>query len=199
MSVKRYTMLPHAHRVRSVSRSRPDLPQPTQQRKLSIRDPASPLPLTFAWHSISQYGLGTAVPVPRLADVFDGSLALVWADGTNGTGSNPSAHDIISRITTGFSSKQLSAVRQLDSPADIPTACPQNFNLFSECFAAVAFNSLPGPNGSLPLNYTLRADGGLFHIDVTKHNSDYEKRLLPLQWAIDSVCALVGDASRLCS
>ncbi|KAM5535265.1 hypothetical protein V8D89_011071 [Ganoderma adspersum] len=134
----------------------------------------------------NNYGLGTSVPVPRLANVFDGSLALVWADGTNGTGSNPSAHDIISRITTGFSSKQLSAVRQLDSPADIPTACPQNFNLFSECFAAVAFNSLPGPNGSLPLNYTLRADGGLFHIDVTKHNSDYEKRLLPLQWAVDS-------------
>ncbi|PIL31168.1 ATP-binding cassette transporter [Ganoderma sinense ZZ0214-1] len=134
----------------------------------------------------NNYGLGTSVPVPRLADVFDGSLALVWADGTNGTGSNPSAHDIISHITSGFSSKQLSAVRQLDSPADIPSACPQNFNLFSECFAAVAFNSLPGPNGSLPLNYTLRADGGLFHIDVTKHNSDYEKRLLPLQWAVDS-------------
>ncbi|TFK91173.1 P-loop containing nucleoside triphosphate hydrolase protein [Polyporus arcularius HHB13444] len=134
----------------------------------------------------NNYGLGTAVSVPRLADVYDGSLALVWADGTNGTGSNPSAHDIISHITRGFNPKQLGAVRQLDTPAAIPSACPQNFNLFSECFAAVAFNSFPGPNGSLPLNYTLRADGGLFHIDVTKHTSDYEKRILPLQWAIDS-------------
>ena len=143
-----------------------------------------------------QYGLGTSVPVPRLADVFDGSLALIWADGTNGTGTNPSAHDIISHVTSGFSSKQLLAVRQLDSPDDIPSACPQNFNLFSECFAAVAFNSLPGPNGSLPLNYTLRADGGLFHIDVTKHTSDYEKRLLPLQWAVDSVRAPADTSCR---
>ena len=114
---------------------------------------------------------------------------MIWADGTNGTGTNPSAHDIISHVTSGFSSKQLRAVRQLDAPDDIPSACPQNFYLFSECFAAVAFNSLPGPNDSLPLNYTLRADGGLFHIDVTKHTSDYEKRLLPLQWAVDSVRA----------
>lgn len=132
----------------------------------------------------------------QLADVFDGSLALAWADGTNGTGTNPSAHDIISRVTRSFSDKQLDAVQQLDSPADIPLACPQNFNLFSECFAAVAFNSLPGPDGTLPLNYTLRADGGLFHIDVTKHNSDYERRLLPLQWAIDSVSSFVLAARR---
>ncbi|KAI0658358.1 P-loop containing nucleoside triphosphate hydrolase protein [Cubamyces menziesii] len=134
----------------------------------------------------NNYGLGTAVPVPKLQDVYDGSLALIWADGTNGTGTNPAAHDIIAHITRDFDSKQLKNVRQLASPEDIPDACPQNFNLFSECFAAVAFNSLPGPDGTLPLNYTLRADGGLFHIDVTKHTSDYEKRLLPLQWAIDS-------------
>ncbi|KAI0327677.1 P-loop containing nucleoside triphosphate hydrolase protein [Cubamyces sp. BRFM 1775] len=134
----------------------------------------------------NNYGLGTAVPVPRLQDEYDGSLALIWADGTNGTGTNPSAHDIIAHITRDFSSKQMRNVRQLSSPEDIPEACPQNFNLFSECFAAVAFNSLPGPDGTLPLNYTLRADGGLFHIDVTKHTSDYEKRILPLQWAIDS-------------
>ncbi|CDO76478.1 hypothetical protein BN946_scf184615.g4 [Trametes cinnabarina] len=134
----------------------------------------------------NNYGLGTAVPVLKLTDVYDGSLALIWADGTNGTGTNPSAHDIITRITRDFNDKQLRSVRQLSSPADIPSACPQNFNLFSECFAAVAFNSLPGPNSTLPLNYTLRADGGLFHIDVTKHSSDYERRVLPLQWAIDS-------------
>ncbi|KAI0756145.1 P-loop containing nucleoside triphosphate hydrolase protein [Daedaleopsis nitida] len=134
----------------------------------------------------NNYGLGTPVSIPPLTNVFDGSLALVWADGTNGTGTNPSAHDVIARITRGFSDKQLGAVRQVDSPTDIPFACPQNFNLFSECFAAVAFNSFPGSDGTSPLNYTIRADGGLFHIDVTKHNSDYEQRLLPLQWAIDS-------------
>ena len=134
-----------------------------------------------------QFGLGTAVPVQSLASAYDGKLALVWADGTNGTGTNPSAEEIIARITRGFSSRQLAGVRRLESPGAIPAACPQNFNLFSECFAAVAFNSLPGPDGALPLNYTLRADAGLFHVDVVKHSSDYEQRLLPLQWAIDSV------------
>ena len=102
----------------------------------------------------------------------------------------------MSIVTEGFGSSQLRAVHQVDSPDDIPNACPQNFNLFSECFAAVAFNSLPGPNGTLPLNYTLRADGGLFHIDVTKHSSDYERRLLPLQWAIDSVSCVQRNIGR---
>ena len=131
------------------------------------------------------------VPIKSLASTYDGKLALVWADGTNGTGSNPSAQDIISHVTRGFSAKQLSGVRQLDHPDDIPSACPPNFNLFSECFAAIAFNSLPGSDGSLPLNYTIRADAGLFHIDVTKHTSDYEERLLPLQWAVDSVSPIL--------
>ncbi|CAL1693884.1 unnamed protein product [Somion occarium] len=134
----------------------------------------------------NNYGLGTAVPVRELRDVFDGSISLVWADGTNGTAS-PSPNDIIAHITRGFSDRQLSAVRKVDTPDDIPATCPQNFNLFSECFAAVAFNSFPTADTSdtRPINYTLRADGGLFHIDVVRHTSDYELRVLPLQWAID--------------
>lgn len=135
-----------------------------------------------------QFGLGTSIPVYNLTQRFDGSLKLIWADATNGTGF-PSPADIMSRVTSGFSAKQLSAVRELDSPDDIPSACPQNFNLFSDCFAAVAFNSLPPENNSLaePVNYTIRADGGLAHVDVAKHSSDYELRILPLQWAVDSV------------
>lgn len=97
----------------------------------------------------------------------------------------------MSHITRSFSQRQLSAVRQVSSPDDISTACPQNFNLFSECFAAVAFESIPtidsNSNATVPVNYTIRADGGLFHIDVVRHSSDYERRILPLQWAVDSV------------
>ena len=119
--------------------------------------------------------------------MFDGSLALLWADGTNGT-VFPSPASIMSIVTEGFGSSQLRAVHQVDSPDDIPNACPQNFNLFSECFAAIAFNSLPrNENDTSPLNYTIMVDGGLFHIDVKKHTSDYERRVLPLQWAVDSV------------
>lgn len=94
----------------------------------------------------------------------------------------------MSHITSGFNTAQLNAIRKVDSPSDIPAQCPQNFNLISECFAAVAFYEIPSPgiNGSIS-NYTMFADGGLVHIDVVRHTSDYEERILPLQWAIDQV------------
>jgi ATP-binding cassette, subfamily A (ABC1), member 3 len=128
--------------------------------------------------------------VARISDVFDGSLALVWADGTNGTGT-PSPDAIMSRVTTGFTSAQLRGVKKVPTPDDIPSACPQNFNLFSECFSAIAFNELPAvPNVTDTINYTIRADGGLFHVDVIRHTSDFERRILPLQWAVDQASPL---------
>ncbi|KAF7436184.1 hypothetical protein PC9H_003010 [Pleurotus ostreatus] len=128
-------------------------------------------------------GLGTAVPIPTLRDTYDASLAFVWADGTNGTNS-PTPEEIMARVTAGFSDKQLGSVKKAASVADIPKLCPQNFNLFSECFVAIAFNDIPeGLND--PVNYTIRADAGLFHIDVERHTSDFEQRILPLQWAVD--------------
>lgn len=97
----------------------------------------------------------------------------------------------MAHITNGFNSRQLAAIRQVASPDDIPPTCPQNFNLFSECYAAVAFNTMPNnANDSTPLNYTVRSDAGLFFVDVQKHRSDFEKRVLPLQWAVDSVSFL---------
>lgn len=111
----------------------------------------------------------------------------MWADGANGIGS-PSAQEIMAHITQNFTSSQLSAVKRVATPDDIPFSCPQNFNWLSECFAAVAFNYLPASrNDTTPINYTIRADAGLFHIDVVHHTSAFEKRILPLQWAIDQV------------
>ncbi|KAF4573510.1 hypothetical protein EYR36_008028 [Pleurotus pulmonarius] len=128
-------------------------------------------------------GLGTAVPIPTLRDTYDASLAFVWADGTNGTNS-PRPEEIMARVTAGFSDRQLSNVKKAASVADIPKLCPQNFNLFSECFVAIAFNDIPESLDD-PINYTIRADAGLFHIDVERHTSDFEQRVLPLQWAVD--------------
>lgn len=92
----------------------------------------------------------------------------------------------MARVTAGFSDKQLSNVKKAASVADIPKLCPQNFNLFSECFVAIAFNDIPESLND-PVNYTIRADAGLFHIDVERHTSDFEQRILPLQWAVDEV------------
>ncbi|TDL17229.1 P-loop containing nucleoside triphosphate hydrolase protein [Rickenella mellea] len=131
-------------------------------------------------------GIGTPAPVSALKDQFDGSLALVWADGTGGN-TTPTANQIIAHMTTGFSSKQLSAVKEVKSPNDIPVLCRQNFNDVSECFGAVYFGTLPtSSNDSTPLNYTIRIDDGLNRIDVIGHTSGYEKRVFPIQWAIDS-------------
>lgn len=135
----------------------------------------------------SNFGIGDPISVFDLSSQFDPDFTLYWADATKGeTNTFASPSDIMSRVTSGFSSAQLAAVKQAPSADVIPSLCPQNFNLFSECWAGVVFNSLPAEGGA-PVNYTIRADGGLFHIDVVSHNSDYEKRILPLQWAIDSV------------
>ncbi|KAH7886313.1 hypothetical protein F5I97DRAFT_2027968 [Phlebopus sp. FC_14] len=133
----------------------------------------------------NNYGMGTPIPVYNFQNQFDGSLSLIWADGTNGTGSL-SASDIMSHITSGFNSHQLRAIKQVASPADIPFYCPQNFNLFSECYAGIAFNYLPTtPTDTTPVNYTISADGGLVYINVYDHTSDFETRILPLQLAVD--------------
>ncbi|KAG2022539.1 multidrug resistance protein 1 [Coprinopsis cinerea AmutBmut pab1-1] len=132
---------------------------------------------------LNNYGIGDPVPIHRLANEYDGSLTLVWADITSGT-SNPTPVDIVNRITTSFNDKQLKGIKQVDSAAAILEACPQNFNLFSPCFAAVAFHDIPD-GGNSPINYTIYADSGLSYINVVKHTSDFEKRVLPLQWAID--------------
>ncbi|KAJ3513241.1 hypothetical protein NLJ89_g3058 [Agrocybe chaxingu] len=139
----------------------------------------------FFLNRLNNYGMGTPTSITSLQSRFDPALALIWADGTNGT-SSPSPKDIIDRITSDFTPEQLAAVRQVDTPAEIPFECPQNFNLFSKCFAAISFIDI-SPNGSRtrPVNYTILADGGLVFIDVERHTSDFEKRILPLQWAID--------------
>lgn len=100
----------------------------------------------------------------------------------------------MAHITASFTPRQLKAVKQVDTADDITRACPQNFNFLSECFAAVAFNDIPAnTSAGKPVNYTLRADSGLVFIDVIKHQSDFEKRVLPLQWAIDEVCFRVPN------
>lgn len=123
---------------------------------------------------------------------FDGSLQLIWADSTGGAGS-PSADDIIAHITRGFNNKQLAAISQVETTDDIPAKCPQNFNLFSECFAGLSFEYLPsGLIDTRPINYTILGNGGFGYINAIEHTSDYELYVLPLQWAVDQVTLKVG-------
>jgi ATP-binding cassette, subfamily A (ABC1), member 3 len=136
-----------------------------------------------------QFGLGTPIPIHNLADEFDGSLALIWADATSGN-DVPSPDDIMSRITANFTSSQLKAVKKVASPSDVVPACPQNFALVSECFAAVIFQNIPANGSGENVEYTIQADAGLFYVNVIRHTSDFEERILPLQWALDQVSCL---------
>ena len=120
-------------------------------------------------------------------DRFDGSAKLIWADNTDGTGS-PSADDIIAHVTRGFSDKQLAAISKVETTDDIPAQCPQNFNLFSECFAGLSFEYLPSdPTDIGQISYTILGDGGFGYINAIKHTGDYELYVMPLQWAVDQV------------
>ncbi|KAL0954635.1 hypothetical protein HGRIS_003590 [Hohenbuehelia grisea] len=129
-------------------------------------------------------GLGTAIPVLTLHDQYDASLKFIWADATSGT-SSPSASQIVERISAGFNKAQFQRMKQVLNPADIETECQPNFKQISDCWAAVIFNDAPSNNNDTSIAYTIRADGGLTFIDVTRHTSDVEQRILPLQWAID--------------
>lgn len=116
---------------------------------------------------------------------------------THNTFNISSPTDIMLHALAGFTDHQLAAV-QLTKPQDIPEKCPQNFNGYSSCYAAVVFTDMD-PNGATPqgFNYTLFADAGLNHIDVERHTSDVVQRLLPLQWAIDKVRASILNTTIL--
>lgn len=125
--------------------------------------------------------------VMPLEVAFNGNR-LIWADATGNASAYINANDLMNTITANFSASQRRAIVQFSSPDDIPSACPQNNNLVSECYAAVVFHTLPlSPQDRRPINYTLRTDYGLRYIDVEGGKSSYEERVLPLQWAIDKV------------
>jgi ATP-binding cassette subfamily A (ABC1) protein 3 len=133
----------------------------------------------------------------------------------------------MAHLSRDFDAAQRRGLVRVDHPEDIAPACPQNFNGFSECFAAVVFNGFPAalnavaaaaaPNATAEsknataaalnatdpsallhnaVNYTIQADAGLYHIDV-RGRSDYERRVLPLQLALDSAIASLLSNSTL--
>ena len=145
--------------------------------------------------TFDQYGMGTITPIKFLQVQYDGTMPLIWTDTTNSTGF-PTPKDIISHIASNFTPTQLAAVKQVRDRSEIPLACPQNYNGVTPCFAAIEFVNIPSVNASDrvsgPMEYIIHADVGLSYIDVVGHTSDFESRILPLQWAIDSVSPMVS-------
>lgn len=132
--------------------------------------------------------MGTASPLPSLEDHFDGLKPLVWADNTNGTG-YISGKDIMNHVMANFSSRQLAGIYEANS-SELNKRCVLNFSGGSSCYITVTFESIPptSSNGSLGLEYTIRSDEGIYQVDVFRHTSGLETKVIPLQWAIDHVC-----------
>ncbi|KAG8983110.1 hypothetical protein FRB90_006304, partial [Tulasnella sp. 427] len=133
----------------------------------------------------SDLGFGSPASIYGLQDVFqNGKLA--WIDITDGTGS-PSADQIMDFVTRPLSSSRRQSVVKVDSLDDLAMSCPTNYNGRSSCYAGVIFNGLPPSNDTeSPIYYIIRGDMGQTYVNVKRHTGDFEKNLLPIQWAIDS-------------
>lgn len=143
--------------------------------------------------NLQQLGLGSTVPVYKLADVFSPTSSIVYVDATNGTDAL-AVLAIMTVVMRDFSQAQKDAVVRLDSEADIAAACPHSFQLVSNCYGAIVFRSV---NFRDPVQYTLRADMGRLDVNVQQHTSDAELITLPLQWAVDSAIIELVSAVRM--
>jgi ATP-binding cassette, subfamily A (ABC1), member 3 len=137
-----------------------------------------------------QRGIGSPLAVRNFKDQFgDGSLPLIWADGTNGTDS-PTPQEIMDRVTSQLAPQQRPAVRRVSSPDDIRDACPIELHQRQSCFLAVSFDAVSA-KGSSFVNYTIYSKQN-HQVDVKNHDTFEEQTLLPLQWAIDQVRRLMS-------
>lgn len=90
-------------------------------------------------------------------------------------------------VTRSFSPLQLSQVTKANNDRDLLFACPANFNGRSNCFAAITFKTPDAFRPADAVQYLIRIDAGSKYVNVDKHTSDFETRVLPLQWVLDSV------------
>lgn len=127
----------------------------------------------------NNYSVGSARPLQRLAPDLYG-LKLVVAGADDGTTAG-------TLLTAALANAGVTApVTKVATSHDIVTTCPESFGEISPCFAGLAFDSADTVSGQI--NYTIRGDFGLVRLDaVNTADDDFQKRFLPLQWAIESV------------
>jgi ABC-type multidrug transport system ATPase subunit len=86
-----------------------------------------------------------------------------------------------------------SAIR-LSELRDLTSTCRSTLRGTSTCYGGVVFNSSPNEGNGGVWNYTLRADGSLgSRIFVNQEDNDAQVYSLPLQRAVDSAIASLGN------
>ncbi|PWN47688.1 hypothetical protein IE53DRAFT_390183 [Violaceomyces palustris] len=116
-------------------------------------------------------------------------MPMYWVDQSPPSDPTPpfNSTQIMATLTSILEPSQRDRVKQVFSDADLAFSCPQAFNGLSTCFGAIQFNRIvPISSSTASVNYTLRFDPGLNKVKVNDNSGDVEKRVLPLQWALDS-------------
>ncbi|KAK9369798.1 hypothetical protein V1509DRAFT_652144 [Lipomyces kononenkoae] len=123
------------------------------------------------------YGIASPAVLTSLPYVIGSDKLVYYASNGNIT---DVMRGIMMNATSGIPSEQKDQVN---------TICMQNLRGYSSCYGAVEWHSADPVAGVY--NYTLRGNAGMKFIDVTKHDSDVEKYILPLQEALDA--QITGD------
>jgi hypothetical protein len=121
-------------------------------------------------------------PVTNLQDAFNGRHPVIWANISNKT-RFISSKDVMVHVPAGFSSSQLNAVKEVTDVDAIFDNCPPK-----KCFATIYFEDFPVSRDDTgrSFNYMMMTDPGRYDMRID-HNTWAEKKILPLQLAIDQV------------
>jgi len=92
-------------------------------------------------------------------------------------------------VTANFTQQQLDGVVQAKDEDELLSKCLGNLNNASPCYITITFQNIPtaSTTDTSSFNYTLMSDYGVYRVNIDKHSSDFETKVVPAQWAIDSV------------
>jgi ATP-binding cassette subfamily A (ABC1) protein 3 len=129
------------------------------------------------------YGIATSkFPVKDLADAIKSSSSQKLIFVRNGV----SGVDIDSTITGITGDLQGIETHVVDDPNDLFDLCQQSLAGYSECFAAILFQS----SNETAIEYTIAIDSA--YTDATRYGdwntgkTKISERIMPLQWAVNS-------------
>jgi ATP-binding cassette subfamily A (ABC1) protein 3 len=139
----------------------------------------------YSYGDSPNYGIApTTFPVADLSESIKStsSQKLVFVhNGVSGTDISRAIADISGSLPPPIQTYEV------DDPSDLFDLCQQSLQGYSDCFAAVIFQT----SNETTIEYTIAVDFG--HIDISSRFGDWNtgktkisERVMPLQWAINS-------------
>ena len=148
----------------------------------------------------AEFGVGQAQPIRNLASAFstgrDSGRDKVVLVNSGFTGGDIA--DLFDRLEDeiGNADSQIKTVR-VDDERQITTECRSSLRGVSTCFNAIVMRSSPDEGSGGIWNYTIRTDAALasspLSIEVDKDSNPQQVYLIPMQRAVDTIIASLGD------